>query len=114
MCRCNPVLFHEPEVTKVTYIDNDKPGLLAFITLAYGPITISSARLMRASGGYYFLAMPARKGQDSHWYPTVEVEDRQLLRQFETKAIKLYEEGILRKQKLEYTPPCCGECGHRL
>lgn len=113
MCTCRGQ-FHEAEVTKVTYIDNHKPGLIAFVTLAYGPITINSARLMRSAQGHYFLALPARKADNNQWYPTVEVEDRQLLRQFEIKAIKLYEEGVIKQESLEYVPPVCGECGHRL
>ena len=67
MCMCRDQ-FHEPEVTKVVYIDNLKPGLIAFVTLAYGPITINSARLMRT----------------------------------------------IKQESLEYVPPVCGECGHRL
>jgi hypothetical protein len=113
MCICRDQ-FHEPEVTKVVYIDSLNPGLIAFVTLAYGPITINSARLMRTREGHYFLAMPARKANNDTWYPTVEVDDRKLLRQFEIKAIKLYEEGIIKQESLEYVPPVCGECGHRL
>jgi hypothetical protein len=85
--------YHQPEVIRVTPFSGEGAGLAA-VTLCYGPITIN-AKLFRNKEGSYFLGMPARKSQDERWYNTCEIEDRSLMRIYETLAIRSYEEAML-------------------
>lgn len=86
-------LCHQPEILRVTPFIAEG-GAVAAITLGYGPIIIH-AKLFRSKDGGYFLSMPARKSQDEKYYNQCDVEDRSLLKLYETMAIEKYEATML-------------------
>lgn len=80
---------HEPQILRLIPTTAEA-GMLASVTLLYGPIAIR-AKLISGSQGP-FLSMPSRRGHDDKWWDQAYFRDRSLHSRFEELAKERYRE----------------------
>ena len=81
--------IHEPQILRMVPV-NGESGLLASVTLCYGPVAIR-AKLVNGNQGM-FLSMPSHKGNDERWWDQAYFRDRSVHDLFEQLAKRHYEQ----------------------